>query len=302
MRKPLFTIVIPAYNHENYVTEAIQSVLKQTYQNIELIVIDDGSTDRTPERIAKINRKKPRLFTFIRQANKGIGKTLNRGLRLSHGKYFYYLASDDLLPPKTLELIVEQFEKLPPETGFIHTQVWHQPQEIKPIPKQLPEPISEGLLWKKLLLNQAESVLGPACFFKTAALKKVKGFHEELPLEDFFVLLKLSYNYPSFYLKQKMVLHRHHQTNNAINYHKIGPAAIRSIELFFKTYKIKDSKLKREALALRYLWQFWVGFDSHDRNWSLKYIGKYMPSKPFSIFTDLNLLKALVRTILNVYR
>lgn len=302
MKKPLFTIIMPAYNHEKFVAEAIQSVLKQTYQNIEFIVIDDGSTDRTPEIISKIHKKNPRRFTFIRQDNQGLGKTLNRSLSLTHGKYFYYLASDDLLPIWTVELIVEKFEKLPAETGFIHTQVWHQPQEIKPIAKQLPAPISEGLLWKKLLLNQAESVLGPACFFKTTALKKVKGFHEELPLEDFFVLLKLSYNYSSFYLKQKMVLHRHHQTNNARNYRKIGPAAIRSIELFFKTYKIKDSKLKREALALRYLWQFWVGFDSHDRSWSLKYISKYMLLKPFSIFTDLNLLKALARTILNVYR
>lgn len=301
MPKPLFTIVMPAYNHELYVAQAIQSVLNQKYQTIQFIVIDDGSTDRTPEIINKILKQNPGKFKFIRQKNQGIGRTLNTGLKLARGKYFYYLASDDLLVPETIATIVEYFEKLPANIAFIHSQVWHKEKEIKKPKTDFKDLIYENYIWKNILLNEVVSILGPACFFRTKCLKAVHGFTNDLPLEDFHLLLKLAFHYPSCYLPKKIVLHRHHQTNNAHNYKIIGPAALKTIELFFKEYHLRDRRLKRQAIALRYRWQFWVGFKNRDRSWAIKYFWKYFCLKPTIIF-DLNSLKALTRSLLHVYK
>lgn len=85
---PLASIVVPAYNHENYVAECLESVLAQDYPNIELIVINDGSTDSTGQRIEEFLKKNGQRFRYVSKPNEGLVKTLNAGIRLSFGKIF----------------------------------------------------------------------------------------------------------------------------------------------------------------------------------------------------------------------
>lgn len=113
--KPLVSIIMPCYNHAKYVQQSIRSVLNQTYQKIELIILNDGSRDDTHERISELEEKcKNRFFNFIyiNKENEGLTKTLNKGLLLSKGKYVSLLASDDLIANVKIELLVEEFEKL----------------------------------------------------------------------------------------------------------------------------------------------------------------------------------------------
>ncbi len=96
--QPLVSIVIPCYNHENFVQDCIQSVIDQTYQNIELIIIDDGSKDNSILKILDmVDLCKSRFlnFEFIYRDNKGISATLNEGLDLCNGTYISLLSSDD---------------------------------------------------------------------------------------------------------------------------------------------------------------------------------------------------------------
>lgn len=92
---PLVSIVIPAYNHANYLDEAIQSVLQQDYLNIELIVLDDGSTDDTREVLEKYGD----AFRWETHKNMGQASTLNKGWQLSRGDVLSYLSADDALLP-----------------------------------------------------------------------------------------------------------------------------------------------------------------------------------------------------------
>ena len=92
---PLVSIVIPAYNHATYLDEAIQSILKQDYPNIELIVLDDGSTDNTRAVLAKYAG----MFHWETHKNMGQANTLNKGWQMSKGEVLSYLSADDVLLP-----------------------------------------------------------------------------------------------------------------------------------------------------------------------------------------------------------
>jgi alpha-1,3-rhamnosyltransferase len=98
----LVSVVIPSYNHRQYVVQAIESVLDQNWPQIDLIVIDDGSRDGSPEAIQKLLDARGG-FRFVARENRGLLKTLNEGLSLAQGELFCELASDDYFPPDSLE-------------------------------------------------------------------------------------------------------------------------------------------------------------------------------------------------------
>ncbi|OGI08693.1 MAG: hypothetical protein A2Y40_05310 [Candidatus Margulisbacteria bacterium GWF2_35_9] len=120
---PLVTIVMPAYNHELFVEDAIRSVHNQTYQNIELIVINDGSRDNTADCIQAVWEKHNKSFTYISRSNKGLSSTLSEGLSLAKGKYFFYVASDDMIYPYYVEVMVDFFEKYSSDVGLFVSEV-----------------------------------------------------------------------------------------------------------------------------------------------------------------------------------
>ena len=106
MNNPLISVLIPAYNHEQYVQETIKSIINQTYQNVELIVIDDGSKDSTWQKIQEMKDECEKRFVsvhFETKENEGVCKTQNELLKLSKGEYVLIIASDDLLKPQALE-------------------------------------------------------------------------------------------------------------------------------------------------------------------------------------------------------
>ena len=111
------TVVIPTYNRAHLVCESIDSALRQTYSDVYIVVVDDGSTDET-ERILRRFRDK---IIYIKQENKGPGSARNRGMLEAKGKYIAFLDSDDLWFDFKLELQVAVMEKMP-EIGFLSTE------------------------------------------------------------------------------------------------------------------------------------------------------------------------------------
>ncbi|MFC1997545.1 glycosyltransferase family 2 protein [Chloroflexota bacterium] len=107
MSAPLVSIIIPTYNHQDYVGEAIQSVLAQSYQNYEIIVIDDGSQDNTREVVEKFGD----LISYIWQENKGLSGARNTGIKYSTGKYISLLDSDDMFEPDFLDILIQILEE-----------------------------------------------------------------------------------------------------------------------------------------------------------------------------------------------
>src|SRR3989304_6831314 len=109
----LVSIIIPTYNCQKYIRQAIESALAQTYKNIEIIVVDDGSSDNTREEIDDLISEKK--ISYIYQANKGLPGARNTGIKQSKGEYLVFLDSDDIILP----------EKIMSQVGFMkeHPQV-----------------------------------------------------------------------------------------------------------------------------------------------------------------------------------
>jgi glycosyltransferase involved in cell wall biosynthesis len=105
--KPLVSVVIPAYNHEQFVAEAIDSVLNQSYSNFELVVIDDGSIDDTAK-IAELKARQDSRIRVIRQANGGSHAAINRGMAEARAEWIAILNSDDRWAPNRLVRLMEQ--------------------------------------------------------------------------------------------------------------------------------------------------------------------------------------------------
>lgn len=112
--KELVSVVIPAYNHEKYIQTTIESVIAQTYKNIELLILDDGSSDNTWNKIQEMREKCERRFVrtlFGRQKNQGVMVSLNKLIAEAQGEYVIFGSSDDVLKP----CLVEE------EYAFLHT-------------------------------------------------------------------------------------------------------------------------------------------------------------------------------------
>ena len=101
--KTLVSVIMPAYNAERYIEEAITSVINQTYTNWELIVIDDGSKDNTAEIVKQFAEKDKRITLYLNEKNMGVAKTRNRGFDMAKGEYIALLDSDDIWLPEKLE-------------------------------------------------------------------------------------------------------------------------------------------------------------------------------------------------------
>lgn len=108
MSHPIISVLMPAYNAEKYIEEAIDSILKQTFSNFEFIIIDDGSTDRTLDIIKSI--KDTRIKLIQNGGNKGLIYTLNYGLTLAQGKYIARMDADDISQPERLQKQYEYME------------------------------------------------------------------------------------------------------------------------------------------------------------------------------------------------
>lgn len=104
----LISVTISAYNHERYIEECIRSIMAQTYQNIELLIIDDGSTDGTFDKLVKLKPECEKRFARVvleTQKNQGTCITGNKLIDLAQGKYLYAIASDDIAKPQAIEIL-----------------------------------------------------------------------------------------------------------------------------------------------------------------------------------------------------
>lgn len=212
---PLVTTIIPAYNHERYVEQALLSAISQTYPNLEIIVIDDGSTDATAERIEQTLRDHShgRDVTFIRQNNQGLSKTLNKAINLAKGEFIQFLASDDAYLPEKTSTSVHALIHANRRVAGVYSDGYlinDRNQQIARFSDKYPRPSSSNT-YRELLIGNWIPALG--VLYRKSALQEVGGFDESLAVEDYDFLLRLTKRFALVPIKHRLFLYRWHETN-----------------------------------------------------------------------------------------
>ena len=105
-QKHLVSVVLPTYNGSKWLSQSIDSILKQTYRNLELIIVDDASTDSTPELIMSFASRDPRIRIISHKSNKKLPQSLNDGFAIANGDYFTWTSDDNWYEPTAIEEMV----------------------------------------------------------------------------------------------------------------------------------------------------------------------------------------------------
>lgn len=187
---PLVTVVIPSYNHAQFITAAIKSVFNQTHVNFELIVIDDGSTDDSRNVIVRLSKEYG--FNYFFQENRGLSLTLNRGISLAKGKYITFCSSDDYWSHDKIEKQLEAFKNnencicVVSKAIVVDDLDNHLPSQTNLYNKGL----SERIIFSDLLTFKV--VLPVTCMYKLDVINKIGGFDPAVSAEDYDMSLKIA--------------------------------------------------------------------------------------------------------------
>lgn len=210
----LVSVIMPSYNHEKFISESIESVLNQTLKDLELIIIDDHSMDRSRLIIEEFAKKDERIRKIFHQKNCGIAKTINEGIRNSNGKYIALIASDDMWMSEKLE---KQFEILKKDENLI---VWCNSAIIGDDSKLTGEKSSEkyenatphGHVFDKIVNSW---ISGSGIIMKKENIKNIE-FNENLKyLNDTMFYLDLAYRYKFYYMEEALSKYRLHGENSS---------------------------------------------------------------------------------------
>lgn len=208
MEYPLVSVIVPCYNHAQYVEKAVASVLEQSYPNIELIVIDDGSKDDSVRLLTALSEQHG--FQFVAQANRGVCRTLNRAINeFARGEYVALLASDDYWSPRKISAQMEAIAANP-GAEFCYTQAREfddSGRTVRIFPKRPPV----GNVTRKVFLRQG--VPAGSMLFSRRLFDKLKGFDENLKEEDWDFVIRCSAETAFVAVHEPLFYYRSHAGN-----------------------------------------------------------------------------------------
>jgi glycosyltransferase involved in cell wall biosynthesis len=198
--RPLVSVLVACYNQARYVEECLASVLNQTYENIEVIIIDDCSQDDSASVIQRWLVANNSTATFFRHhQNQGICKTFNAALQRATGEYICVLAADDVYLPEKIDEQVRIMEALPPKVGVVYSDSWQMDVDGIPLAEKFIEAhrrfqvMPEGHLFPVLL--GGNFIPAMATMIRRECFDTVGPYDEELVYEDFDMWLRISRHY-----------------------------------------------------------------------------------------------------------
>jgi len=215
--KPLVSVAIPCFNHERYVRECIKSVIDQDYDNIELIIIDDGSSDKSVEAINEMVaacRERFVRFEFRHRENKGLSATQNEAIEWARGMYFSVIASDDVMYPEKTSILLEHIEKEKAMAGiFCGCYILDSNSRITDAVRP-----SETLCSFEdiLLRNKKCKIVTATQLLRLDCLTSVGGYPVNLFVNDWYMWLVLAQKgYQLKVIDSLLVGYRQHEKNSS---------------------------------------------------------------------------------------
>lgn len=215
---PLVTVIIASYNHQQYIEQTIKSVLNQTYPNIELLVIDDGSSDQSVELLQKLQQHYK--FDLKIQNNQGLSKTLNEAIARAKGTFIVPFGSDDIMLPERITTQVN-YIKDKPEVGICasNMDIINSEGNLYPEKEQKHRHTPfRRLDFDDCFLERKPGAMAATLMFRKEALEKVGGFDPNIRLEDVYIMLAITNaGYYLDIIPEVLSLYRKHPTNTYKN-------------------------------------------------------------------------------------
>jgi glycosyltransferase involved in cell wall biosynthesis len=218
---PLVTVIVPSYNHGRFIAQCLESVYRQTWKSIELIVIDDGSSDDSVERIRQLLLACPFPHQFIARENRGAAQTINEAVALASGDYINILNSDDRFHPERIEKMVTHVAAIDADWGFAGIEVIGEQGEIAPsIAGSLPmnlrsiaAMVDAAPTVAFALLRNNVAISTGNLFIRTAFLRKLGGFCDLRYVHDLEFALRATLHSEPVYVPERLYEYRVHASN-----------------------------------------------------------------------------------------
>lgn len=298
-KDPTVSIILPTYNRAHLVGRAIKSILDQTYQDFEIIVVDDGSIDNTEEIINSFTDT--RIIYVKHQRNKGGSAARNTGIKLAKGRYIAFQDSDDEWMPRKLEIQTEIFVTSSPEVGVIYTDMLRVKKDGKEEYWHSPTVKYGDIINPRTLNYQVEGIGIQSTLIKRECFDRVGVFDERIPRYiDLDLFIRLLKNYHFYHVKEPLV--KYWATEGICSNSRNEPVARKLLlEKYFENNK------NRKFMANQYL-MIGCALQSTGRfSEGKNYLIKAFKTKPLSVKYLLILIISLsgqrtFTAVRNIYR
>ena len=289
----MISIVITCYNYANYVADAIFSALGQTYENFEIIIVNDGSTDNSEEVISRF-LDDPRI-KYIKQKNAGQANAKNTGIRNAKGDFMAFLDADDMWEPDKLEKQVRLFNN--PNVGVVYSRARYIDGNGNPLDFKLQNKylrprsgkVTEWLIFDNFV-PFSSSVVRRECF------EKVGLFDESLKMGiDWDLWLRISVHYEFDYVDEPLLLYRMgHVGQMSRNGEMRQRCSDKIMEKFLGEHSgVVDSRVLKAAMYYTY-WSRGYHWQFEDKEKSLKYYLRAIRCNPCRMAAYKGIIKMLL--------
>ncbi|WP_460636327.1 glycosyltransferase family 2 protein [Larkinella harenae] len=259
--RPLVTVICTIYNHERFITASLQSVLDQSYSAIELIVIDNNSTDGSVARVEELRQTHPQIKLLQNRENLGICRAFNQGLSIANGRYVIDLSADDVMHRDRVARQVTAFERLPGDYAVLFSNAAFIDEDSQLTGYHYPinqsgmatVNVPSGWIFKDILTSYFVST--PTMMMRKDVLESLGGYDESLSYEDFDFWVRTARHYRYYYqdevLTSKRVL-RQSLSTQFNNRHNLLLAS--TLKVCYKAFDQCQSAEEYSALAQRIRW------------------------------------------------
>jgi len=299
MQIPLVSVICICHNHESFVEEAIHSVIDQTFDNIEIILIDDCSIDNSSEVIEKLKSVFPQIQTILLNSNVGICSAFNIGLEKAHGDFIIDLSADDILLPDRIMDGLKCFNNLGANYGVNFTDASYIDDTGKILDYhyrrkkngQLIDQIPEDYIYEKLLSRYF--ICTPTMMIRKSVFDQLAGYDEDLFYEDFDFWIRsgkiTKYCFTDKVLVKKRVIKDSLSTRQ---YKRNSQMLISTYKVCLKAERLNETDSDRLALIQRVQFEFRKALLS----------GNYQVAYDFANLLIRNLKPGIKRSLMTVIK
>lgn len=255
----LVSVICISYNHAPFIKEALNSVFTQSYPNLEVIILDDGSKDQSQEKIEQLILGKENITFLPHVENEGYTQTFNQGLRLAKGEFIIDFALDDVMLPDFIEKSVERLTELGGDYGvsFSNAQYINAQSEVigdhNAIlrKKGLIDKIPEGDVFEMILKRYF--ICTPTMVIRKVVFDRMGGYDEGLAYEDFDFWVRSSRHFKYAYIDEALVQKRKLKNSMSANryLHRKNEQMVSVFKVCQKAFTLCKSKSELNALKER---------------------------------------------------